>query len=181
MVVGEFTQEADLLVIGGGPGGYHAAFRAAENGISTTILEADGVLGGVCLQRGCIPSKTYLAMAETMHLAESAKAMGITFSKPKLDIDKLRQWKIDVVTKLSGGLDMLCKKHKVERLTSPWPTTCWSWGRDWTPNALVLPAPRSCSNERRAARGCRWPSSRHPIPQRMTSSGSALPSAATPP
>ena len=116
MVVGEFTQEADLLVIGGGPGGYHAAFRAAENGISTTILEADAALGGVCLQRGCIPSKTYLAMAETMHLAEAAKAMGITFAKPKLDIDKVRQWKIDVVTKLGGGLDALCKKHKVERV-----------------------------------------------------------------
>jgi dihydrolipoamide dehydrogenase len=77
MVVGEFTQETDLLIIGGGPGGYHAAFRAAQNGIQTTIVESDGALGGVCLHRGCIPSKTYLAMAELLFAAESAKQMGI--------------------------------------------------------------------------------------------------------
>jgi dihydrolipoamide dehydrogenase len=116
MVVGEFTQETDLLVIGGGPGGYHAAFRAASNGIQTTIVESMPKLGGVCLHRGCIPSKAYLAMAENIHMAAQAKEMGIEFGKPKLDVDAIRGWKNSVVTKLSGGLDQLCQKYKVERL-----------------------------------------------------------------
>ncbi len=116
MVVGEFTQDTDLLVIGGGPGGYHAAFRAAANGIQTTIVEADAKLGGVCLHRGCIPSKIYLAMAENLHMATVAKEMGIDFGKPKLNIEAIRKWKSSVITKLAGGLDHLSKKFKVERL-----------------------------------------------------------------
>jgi len=117
MVVGELTQETDLLVIGGGPGGYHAAFRAAAHGIQTTIVESMPALGGVCLHRGCIPSKTYLSLAETMHTAGAAAEMGIEFGKPKLDIDKIRAWKDQVVKKLVGGLDMQAKKYKVERVT----------------------------------------------------------------
>lgn len=117
MVVGEFTQETDLLVLGGGPGGYHAAFRAAEHGIQTTILEAMPALGGVCLHRGCIPSKTYLAMAENMHVAHASEAMGISFGAPKFNVDKMRAWKNDVLKKLSGGLDMQAKKYKVDRIT----------------------------------------------------------------
>lgn len=116
MVVGEFTQDADLLVIGGGPGGYHAAFRAAQNGIATTIIDAEPGLGGVCLHRGCIPSKTYLYMAEVIHAAQSAKAMGVAFAKPTIDVNAIRSWKEQVVSKLVGGLEMLCKKHGVERL-----------------------------------------------------------------
>lgn len=116
MVVGEFTQETDLLVIGGGPGGYHAAFRAASHGIQTTIVESMPALGGVCLHRGCIPSKTYLSMAETIHTAAISKEMGIDFGKPKLDVDAIRKWKDQVISKLSGGLEMQCKKHKVERV-----------------------------------------------------------------
>ncbi len=117
MVVGEFTQETDLLIIGGGPGGYHAAFRAASHGIQTTIVESMPALGGVCLHRGCIPSKTYLALAETVHAAQTATEFGVDFGKPKFDIDKIRGWKEQVVKKLSGGLDQLAKKHKVERVT----------------------------------------------------------------
>jgi dihydrolipoamide dehydrogenase len=117
MVVGEFTQEADLLIIGGGPGGYHAAFEAAAGGIDTTIVESMPSLGGVCLHRGCIPSKTYLSIVETMHAASSAGAMGVTFAKPTVDVDGVRGWKEQVVKKLSGGLDMLCKKHGVQRVT----------------------------------------------------------------
>ncbi len=113
MVVGEFTQETDLLVIGGGPGGYHAAFRAASHGIHTTIVDAESGLGGVCLHRGCIPSKTYLHLAELLHAAEAAKSMGIDFGKPKLDIAALRGWKEQVVSKLVSGLDLQCKKHGV--------------------------------------------------------------------
>lgn len=117
MVVGEFTQETDLLIIGGGPGGYHAAFRAAQHGIQTTIVESMPQLGGVCLHRGCIPSKTYLSVIETMHAAASAKEMGVEYAKPKLDVDGIRGWKEQVVSKLAGGLDNLAKKHKVDRIT----------------------------------------------------------------
>lgn len=117
MVVGEFTQETDLLVIGGGPGGYHAAFRAASHGIGTTIVEAMPKLGGVCLHRGCIPSKTYLSIAETIHAANVAQAMGVDFGKPKLDVAKIRAWKEQVLVKLAAGLDMQAKKYKVDRIT----------------------------------------------------------------
>jgi len=116
MVVGEFTQDADLLVIGGGPGGYHAAFRAAANGIATTIVDAEPGLGGVCLHRGCIPSKTYLSLSETMHAAAACKTMGIDFGTPKLDVNAIRKWKEQVVSKLVQGLDSQCKKYKVDRL-----------------------------------------------------------------
>ena len=116
MVVGEFTQETDLLVIGGGPGGYHAAFRAASHGIQTTIVESMPALGGVCLHRGCIPSKTYLSMVETIHTAAVSKDMGIDFGKPKLDVDAIRKWKEQVIAKLAGGLDQQCKKYKVDRV-----------------------------------------------------------------
>ncbi len=117
MVVGEFTQDTDLLVIGGGPGGYSAAFRAAEHGIGTTIVEVNTGLGGVCLHRGCIPSKTYLSLTETIHAAKSVKAMGVDFGEPKLDVPAIRNWKEQVVAKLVAGLDSLCKKRGVERLT----------------------------------------------------------------
>ncbi|UCF32650.1 MAG: dihydrolipoyl dehydrogenase [Phycisphaerales bacterium] len=116
MVVGEFSQETDLLVIGGGPGGYHAAFRAAENGIKTTIVEMMPKLGGVCLHRGCIPSKTFLSMAELLHSAQTSKNMGISFTKPRLQIDGMRSWKAGVVQKLADGLDSQCKRYKVERI-----------------------------------------------------------------
>lgn len=117
MVVGEFTQDTDLLVIGGGPGGYHAAFRAAAHGIQTIIVDIMPALGGVCLHRGCIPSKTYLSMIELMHAAGSAKEKGIDFGKPKVDIDAMRKWKNQVLSKLAGGLDMQAKKYGVERVT----------------------------------------------------------------
>ncbi|MHC5108708.1 MAG: dihydrolipoyl dehydrogenase [Planctomycetota bacterium] len=116
MVVGELTQETELLIIGGGPGGYHTAFRAAEHGIQTTIVESMPKLGGVCLHRGCIPSKTYLSAAETLHIASSAKQVGIDFGKAKIDIKAMREWKNQVVNKLAGGLDALCKKHGVEKI-----------------------------------------------------------------
>ena len=116
MVVGEFTQETDLLIIGGGPGGYHAAFRAAANGIQTTIVDAESGLGGVCLHRGCIPSKTYLSLAETIHAAAAVKEMGVDFGKPKLDVAAMRGWKETVVSQLVKGLGSLCKKNGVEHL-----------------------------------------------------------------
>jgi dihydrolipoamide dehydrogenase len=116
MVVGEFTQESDLLVIGGGPGGYSAAFRAAQHGISTTIVEASPALGGVCLHEGCIPSKTLLHVNEVLHLIRSASQFGIESGKPKLNLDKVREWKESVRTKLASGLEGTAKRLGVERI-----------------------------------------------------------------
>ena len=116
MVAGESTKECELLVIGGGPGGYSAAFRAAELGVKTVLIEEKPYLGGVCLNAGCIPSKALLATAELIHNAERAKEFGVAFSVPDLDIDKLRSWKNSILDRLRGGLDTLCKKYKVERV-----------------------------------------------------------------
>jgi dihydrolipoamide dehydrogenase len=116
MVVGEFTQETDLLVIGGGPGGYTAAFRAAQLGVQTTIVEATESLGGVCLHVGCIPSKTLLWVAELADLGRRAAQFGVEYSRPKVDLDKVRQWKKEVTAKLAAGLDAQCKRLGVERV-----------------------------------------------------------------
>jgi dihydrolipoamide dehydrogenase len=80
MVMGEFTQETDLLVIGAGPGGYAAAFRAADLGLDVMLVDIAERPGGVCLHRGCIPSKTYLHLAELIHDARNAGSMGVSFS-----------------------------------------------------------------------------------------------------
>jgi dihydrolipoamide dehydrogenase len=116
MVIGESTHEADLLIIGGGPGGYHAAFRAAENGIRATLVDLMPQLGGVCLHRGCIPSKTYLSMVDMLHQAALGESMGIRFARPTLDVDRIRSWRTSVVNKLADGLDARCKKHKVRKI-----------------------------------------------------------------
>jgi dihydrolipoamide dehydrogenase len=116
MVVGELTQETDLAVIGGGPGGYSAAFAAAQLGISTTIVESTPALGGVCLHVGCIPSKTLLAMAEVMHLADAAKQFGLEYAPPKVNLEAMRAWKKQVIDRLAKGLDSTCKKLNVERV-----------------------------------------------------------------
>ncbi len=113
MVMGEFSQETDVLVIGGGPGGYAAAFRAADLGLDVTMVELDPRPGGVCLFRGCIPSKTLLYVTELMHDAERSSDMGITFSKPKIEIDRLRDWKNRVIDKLANGLVELTKRRGV--------------------------------------------------------------------
>ena len=114
MVVGEFTQETEVLVLGGGPGGYAAAFRAADLGLDVTLVDAEGRLGGVCLFRGCIPSKTLLHISELIYDARHARDMGVDFCEPKLDIDRLRQWKNEVVEKLAKGLLTLCKRRGVQ-------------------------------------------------------------------
>ena len=101
MVVGEFTQETDLVVIGGGPGGYSAAFRAAELGIETIIVDTKGALGGVCLHHGCIPSKTMLSISETVRLAERAAKFGVHFDKPRVDLGKIRQWMSQTIDTLA--------------------------------------------------------------------------------
>lgn len=114
MVVGELTQEFDVLVIGGGPGGYVAAIAAADAGFATAIVEMAEVPGGVCLREGCIPSKTLLNVVRIMDEAEHASAFGVTFSKPKTDVNKLRDFKNGVIKKLSTGVRGLLKGRKVE-------------------------------------------------------------------
>lgn len=105
---------ADLVVLGAGPGGYTAAFRAADLGMSVILIERWPVLGGVCLNVGCIPSKALLHAAKVIAEAEEMGAHGITFSKPTIDIEGLRGWKDSVVSKLVGGLSGLAKARKVK-------------------------------------------------------------------
>jgi dihydrolipoamide dehydrogenase len=107
----------DLVVIGAGPGGYTAAFRAADLGLKVTLIERYPVLGGVCLNVGCIPSKALLHAAKVIEDAESMAANGIEFGAPKIDLDKLRAWKGRVVGRLTGGLTTLAKQRKVDVLT----------------------------------------------------------------
>ena len=114
MVVGELTQEAQVLVIGSGPGGYAAAFRAADLGLEVTMVDVAPKPGGECLYRGCIPSKTLLSLAELIHDADRADSMGLTFGKPKIDLNRLRAWKDEVVEKLAEGLVILSKKRGVQ-------------------------------------------------------------------
>ena len=105
---------AEMLVLGSGPGGYTAAFRAADLGMKTVLVERWPTLGGVCLNVGCIPSKALLHAAKVITETEEMSEHGLAFAKPKLDIDKLRGWKQGVVNRLTGGLAGLAKQRKVE-------------------------------------------------------------------
>lgn len=104
----------EMLVLGAGPGGYTAAFRAADLGMQTVLVERWNTLGGVCLNVGCIPSKALLHAAKVIDEAEEMAECGLEFSKPKVDLDKLRGWKDKVVGRLTGGLAGLAKQRKVQ-------------------------------------------------------------------
>ena len=106
--------ECEMLVLGAGPGGYSAAFRSADLGMKTVIVERYATLGGVCLNVGCIPSKALLHVAEIIEEANHANDLGVTFAAPQVDIDKLRAHKEKVVGKLTGGLAGMAKGRKVE-------------------------------------------------------------------
>ena len=108
---------AEVVVLGAGPGGYTAAFRAADLGKKVVLIERYPTLGGVCLNVGCIPSKALLHMAKVITEAEEAGHAGITFGKPKIEIDKLRTWKDGVLGKLTKGLSGLAKQRKVQVVT----------------------------------------------------------------
>ncbi len=108
--------ECQMLVLGSGPGGYSAAFRAADLGLDTVLVERYGTLGGVCLNVGCIPSKALLHAAEVIDAAELMAAHGITFGKPKIDLGKLRDFKDKTVGKLTGGLASMAKQRKVRAI-----------------------------------------------------------------
>ncbi|AOK53201.1 dihydrolipoyl dehydrogenase [Burkholderia stagnalis] len=109
--------ECDMLVLGAGPGGYSAAFRAADLGMKTVLVERYSTLGGVCLNVGCIPSKALLHTALVVEEAEALAAHGITFGKPEVNLDKLRDFKSGVVKKLTTGLAGMAKARKVEVVT----------------------------------------------------------------
>ncbi len=103
----------DVVVLGSGPGGYSAAFRAADLGLKTVLVERYPTLGGVCLNVGCIPSKALLHVAAVMDEATALAAHGIAFAKPKVDLDALRRHKDKVVAKLTGGLAGMAKGRSV--------------------------------------------------------------------
>ncbi|MBX3006652.1 MAG: dihydrolipoyl dehydrogenase [Melioribacteraceae bacterium] len=107
------STKTQLAVIGGGPGGYAAAFLAADLGMQVTLIDMEKNPGGVCLYRGCIPSKALLHVAKLINEAEEAKKWGVEFGEPKIDINKLRDFKNGVVNKLTGGLGQLAKQRKV--------------------------------------------------------------------
>ena len=108
--------KAPLVVIGAGPGGYAAAFKAADLGLDVTIVDPAEHPGGVCLYRGCIPSKALLHAAKLLREVEEAGTMGLSFGEPEVDIDKLRQWKDGVVATLTGGLGGKAKHKKVRHV-----------------------------------------------------------------
>ena len=114
MVMGELMQETELLVIGSGPGGYAAAFRAADLGMDVTMVDTARRPGGVCLFKGCIPSKTFLYLAELIYDADKAASMGISFGKPQIDLEGLRDWKGRVIDKMANGLVSLSDKRGVQ-------------------------------------------------------------------
>ncbi len=114
--VGDATHKAQLVVIGAGPGGYTAAFRAADLGLDVILIERSPVLGGVCLNVGCIPSKALLHAAKVIDDAEAMAEHGVTFGKPVIDAERLRDWKNEVIGKLTGGLSTMAKQRKVRVL-----------------------------------------------------------------
>jgi dihydrolipoamide dehydrogenase len=127
---GEVDAETELLVLGAGPGGYTAAFRAADLGQKVTLVERGPSLGGVCLNVGCIPSKALLHAAKVMDEAAAMAEHGVRFGEPEIDVDALRGWKDSVVGKLTGGLVGLAKQRKVD--------VVYGEGRFVSPNHLEV-------------------------------------------
>ncbi len=130
---GKGDVHGELVVLGSGPGGYSAAFRAADLGLSVVLIEKDPYLGGVCLNVGCIPSKALLHAAKVITEAEEMGEHGITFTAPKVDLDKLRSWKDSVIQQLTGGLSGLAKARKVTRVQG--------YGKFTGPNMIEVDGP----------------------------------------
>src|SRR5271163_574942 len=110
----ESAEKLRIAVVGGGPGGYAAAFLAADLGMRVTLIDPEVNPGGVCLYRGCIPSKALLHVAKLIEESQQAKNWGIEFPKPNIDLARLRSWKEGVVKKLTGGLGLLSKQRRLE-------------------------------------------------------------------
>ena len=110
MVMGDLVDEVDVAVLGGGPGGYSAAFRCADLGLETVVIDAGGRLGGACLFEGCIPSKALLHVAAVLSEVERAREFGVDLGEPRISLDPLRKWKQErVVGKLARGLEHLAE------------------------------------------------------------------------
>jgi len=129
---GDVDVEAEVVVLGSGPGGYTAAFRAADLGKKVVLIEKENVLGGVCLNVGCIPSKALLHIAEVVSEAPELEEAGIKFNKPKIDTTKLRAHKDGVISKLTGGLAAMAKQRKV--------TTVNGYGKFTSANTIEVEA-----------------------------------------
>jgi len=114
MVMGELTLDTEVLVGGSGPGGYAAAFRAADLGLDVTMVDPGARPGGVCLYKGCIPSKTFLYLSELIFDAAKAGPMGVTFEKPRIDLAALRAWKGKVIDRMANGLMTLNNRRGVQ-------------------------------------------------------------------
>ncbi len=112
------TDKAQVVVIGAGPGGYAAAFAAADQGLSVTLVSEEARLGGVCLLRGCIPSKALLHVARLIAESEEAADWGLKFTRPQIDIKQLREWKTGITTRLTDGVAQLAKARKVRVLAA---------------------------------------------------------------
>lgn len=117
-----------VLVLGAGPGGYAAAFAAADLGLQVTLVDAEANPGGVCLYRGCIPSKALLHLAKLIEDAKEAPKWGVEFGEPRIDIDRVRAWKNEVVAQLTGGLGTLTKQRKIRFVQG--------WGKFLDPHTL---------------------------------------------
>src|ERR1035437_10607083 len=108
--------KTEIVVVGAGPGGYAAAFYAADLGKKVILIERDKRLGGVCLNRGCIPSKALLYATHQIVNARESEHRGITFTAPTVDLPKLRAWKESILTKLAGGVAPLAKMRNVQAI-----------------------------------------------------------------
>ena len=110
------SRQTEIVVIGAGPGGYAAAFRAADLGKQVLLIDRDPELGGVCLNRGCIPSKALLHISKVMDQAKHLEIMGVKYGKPEIDIDKIRDYKNKIVSQLNSGIAQMAKARKVQTL-----------------------------------------------------------------
>ncbi len=128
------TRQTDVVVIGAGPGGYAAAFAAADRGRKVLLVDADEHPGGVCLNRGCIPSKTLLHIAHLINEAREAEHWGLKFAAPEIDLAKLRKWKDEVIGKNAGGIRQLAKSRNVELVRA--------WARFEDSHTLLLSSER---------------------------------------
>ncbi|HLP79487.1 MAG TPA: dihydrolipoyl dehydrogenase [Acidobacteriota bacterium] len=117
MVVGSLTVETDVVVIGSGPGGYVAALRAAQLGLEVLLVESESVLGGVCLNSGCIPTKAVINASNYFNVLKELDLMGVVVEKYHFDVTKMHQWKDNIISRLNKGIEVLCAKHGVEVIT----------------------------------------------------------------
>lgn len=122
--------KAQVVVLGAGPAGYSAAFRCADLGLETVLVERYSTLGGVCLNVGCIPSKALLHVSKVIEEAKAMAEHGVVFGEPQTDIDKIRLWKDKVITQLTGGLAGMAKQRKV--------TVVNGFGKFTDPKTLVV-------------------------------------------